>query len=238
MGCRLILPKLRAPMFQTAQTSRASAAATGARAARRGQRSEGETNSDHRRNVVVVVIGHAGTVRNGDRQTAAHLGIRNSGISIETLREVMINEGRTFVEVQRVRPVILPDVFVAAEALPVRRTCRRCDRRAAAAEPVLWGALRHRPRSVRPRVVAGRSFGRPHAAGDAAALHRNVREDLARSSWRNTSNSLEFHSDRYRRNSPTTPRPTIHPFRRLPPTSNLVSEVMKTPEKNDDLSRP
>ena len=56
------------------------------------ERSEGDPNSDHRSNVVVVEIGDAGSVRNGDGHTAAHVGIRNSGISVETLREMMINE--------------------------------------------------------------------------------------------------------------------------------------------------
>jgi len=38
----------------------------------------------------VVVIGDAGAMRNGDGQTAAHVGIRNSGKTVETLSEVMV----------------------------------------------------------------------------------------------------------------------------------------------------
>jgi len=40
--------------------------------------------------VVVVLIGNARSMRNRDGQTAAHVGIRNSGITVETLGEVMI----------------------------------------------------------------------------------------------------------------------------------------------------
>src|SRR5208282_685192 len=64
----------------------------------RGERSEGETSTDCRSNVVVVVIGDAGLVRNGDGQTAADVGIRNAGINVETLGEVMIRVERKFVE--------------------------------------------------------------------------------------------------------------------------------------------
>jgi hypothetical protein len=41
---------------------------------------------------------HAGAVRNGDGQTAADPGIRNSGKTIETLGEVMIHIKRPLVE--------------------------------------------------------------------------------------------------------------------------------------------
>jgi hypothetical protein len=54
------------------------------------KRSEGETTTDCRSKVVVVEIGDAGAMRNGDGQTAAHVGIRNSGKTVETLGEVMI----------------------------------------------------------------------------------------------------------------------------------------------------
>jgi hypothetical protein len=37
-----------------------------------------------------VEIRDAGAVRNGDGQAAAHVGIRNSGINVETLGEMMI----------------------------------------------------------------------------------------------------------------------------------------------------
>src|SRR5882762_5860005 len=56
----------------------------------RGKRSEGEATAYCRSKVAVVVIGDAGAVRNGDGQTAAHVGIRNPGISVETLGEVTI----------------------------------------------------------------------------------------------------------------------------------------------------
>src|SRR5271170_3636643 len=55
------------------------------------KRSEGETTTDCGSKVVGVVIGDAGTMRNGDGQTAAHPGIRNSGKAVETLGEVMIH---------------------------------------------------------------------------------------------------------------------------------------------------
>ena len=65
---------------------------------RRNRSSEGETTTDCRSNVVVVVIGDAGAMRNGDGQAAAHVGIRNSGITVETLGEVMIRIERHLVE--------------------------------------------------------------------------------------------------------------------------------------------
>src|ERR1700678_1962951 len=65
-------------------------------AARR--RSEGETATDCRSKVVVVVIGDAGAMRNGDGQTAAHVRICNSGKTVETLGEVMIHIERLLVE--------------------------------------------------------------------------------------------------------------------------------------------
>src|SRR5271163_3545391 len=61
-------------------------------------RSEAETTTDCRSTVVVVVIGDAGAMRNGDGQTAAHPGIGNSGKTIETLGEVMIQIERPLVE--------------------------------------------------------------------------------------------------------------------------------------------
>src|SRR5208282_1095559 len=64
----------------------------------RGERSEGETTTNCRSNVVVVVIGDAGAVRNGDGQTAADVGIRNAGINVATLGEVMIRIERNLVE--------------------------------------------------------------------------------------------------------------------------------------------
>src|SRR6202050_1114926 len=60
--------------------------------------SEGETATDCRSKVAVVVIGDARAMRNGDGQTAAHIGIRNSGKSVETLGEVMIHIERLLVE--------------------------------------------------------------------------------------------------------------------------------------------
>src|SRR5208283_1824221 len=60
-----------------------------------------ESTPDCRSEVVVVVIGDAGTVRNGDAQTAADVGIRNAGISVETLGEVMIRIERNLVESAR-----------------------------------------------------------------------------------------------------------------------------------------
>src|SRR5215472_9454007 len=62
-------------------------------------RSEGEATTDHGRNVVIVEIGYAGGVRNGDGQTAAHFGIRNSGISVESLGEAVIHVEGPLVEV-------------------------------------------------------------------------------------------------------------------------------------------
>jgi hypothetical protein len=70
---------------------------------RHGKRSEGETSTDCRSNVVVVVIGDAGAVRNGDGETTADVGIRNADISVERLGEVMIHIERTLVEVARAR---------------------------------------------------------------------------------------------------------------------------------------
>src|SRR5271170_301816 len=60
--------------------------------------SEGETTTNRRSKVVVVKIGDAGAMRNGDGQTAAHIGIRNSGKRVETLGEVMIRIARHLVE--------------------------------------------------------------------------------------------------------------------------------------------
>jgi hypothetical protein len=48
--------------------------------------------------LAVVVIGDAAAMRNGDGQTVAHVGIRNSGKSVETLGEVMIQIERHLVE--------------------------------------------------------------------------------------------------------------------------------------------
>ncbi len=55
------------------------------------KRSEAETTTDCRSKVVVGVIGDAGAMRNGDGQTAAHPGIRNSCKTVEALGEVMIH---------------------------------------------------------------------------------------------------------------------------------------------------
>src|SRR5580704_6771299 len=63
-----------------------------------GKRSERVTNTSRRSNVVVVVIGNAGAVRNGDFQTAGDLGIRNAGINVETFGEVIIRIKRILVE--------------------------------------------------------------------------------------------------------------------------------------------
>src|SRR5271170_5539193 len=60
--------------------------------------SEGETTTNRRSKVVVVGIGDAGAMRNGDGQTATHIGIRNSGKRVETLGEVMIHIERRLVE--------------------------------------------------------------------------------------------------------------------------------------------
>src|ERR1700722_2038961 len=60
--------------------------------------SEGETSTNCRSNVVVVEIADAGAVRNGDGQTAGDVGIRNAGISVETLGEVMVGIERNLVE--------------------------------------------------------------------------------------------------------------------------------------------
>src|ERR1035438_8595653 len=61
------------------------------------KRSEGETTTDCRSKVVVGVIGDAGAMRNGDGQTAAHVGICNSGKRVETLGEVMIQIERPLI---------------------------------------------------------------------------------------------------------------------------------------------
>src|SRR6202043_2874383 len=63
--------------------------------------SEGETTTNCRSKVVVVVIRDAGAVRNGDGQTAADVGIRNAGIGVETFGEVMIRIERHLVEEAR-----------------------------------------------------------------------------------------------------------------------------------------
>src|SRR5271155_3884080 len=73
----------------------------GTDARRPGNRSEGEARANCRCGVVLVDIGDAGAVRNGDGQTAADVGIRNAGVSIETLGEVMIRIKRTLVEEAR-----------------------------------------------------------------------------------------------------------------------------------------
>ena len=52
--------------------------------------SKAETSTDRRSKVAVVEIGDARAMRNGDGQTAGHVGIRESGKSVETLGEVMI----------------------------------------------------------------------------------------------------------------------------------------------------
>src|SRR5277367_1380797 len=62
------------------------------------ERLEGETTTDYRSKVAVVVVGDAGAMRNGDGQTAAHIGIRNSGKSVESLGEVMIRIERHLIE--------------------------------------------------------------------------------------------------------------------------------------------
>src|SRR5208337_426156 len=64
-------------------------------------RSESETTTDCRSKVVVVVIGHAGAVRNGNGQTTAHPGICNSRKTVETLGEVIIHKERPLVESTR-----------------------------------------------------------------------------------------------------------------------------------------
>ena len=46
-------------------------------------------------------------MRNGDGQTAAYVGIRNSGKSVETLREVMIRIERPLVEGVRALTCVL-----------------------------------------------------------------------------------------------------------------------------------
>ena len=62
------------------------------------KRSEAETTTDCRSKVVVGVIGNAGAMRNGDGQTAADPGIRNSGKTVETFGEVMIHIERPLIE--------------------------------------------------------------------------------------------------------------------------------------------
>jgi len=56
----------------------------------RAKRSERETTTNGRSKVVVVVIGDAGAVWNGDGETAAHVGVRNAGKNVEAPGEVMI----------------------------------------------------------------------------------------------------------------------------------------------------
>src|ERR1039457_7516348 len=62
------------------------------------KRSEGETTTDCRSKVIVAVIWDTRAMRNGDGQTAAHVGIRNSGKRVETFGEVMIRIERPLVE--------------------------------------------------------------------------------------------------------------------------------------------
>src|ERR1700761_2646356 len=68
-----------------------------------GKRSEGKTTTDYRGAVVVAVIGHAGSMRDGDGQAAVYVGIRNSRETVETLGEVMIHIERSLVQVARAR---------------------------------------------------------------------------------------------------------------------------------------
>src|SRR6202453_1523405 len=70
--------------------SRAPGKHAGSRLSPPRKRSEAETTTDCRSKGVVVEIGDAGAMRNGDSQTAGHKGIRKSGKSVETLGEVMI----------------------------------------------------------------------------------------------------------------------------------------------------
>src|SRR5271169_6183592 len=81
--------------------SRASGTHVGFRPSPSRKRSEGETTTDCRSSVVVVDVGDAGAMRNGDGQTAAHVGVRNSGKTVETLGEAMIDIERLLVEVAR-----------------------------------------------------------------------------------------------------------------------------------------
>jgi hypothetical protein len=62
------------------------------------KRSEGETTSNGRSEVVVGFVGDAGTMRNGDGQTASHEGIRNSSKGVESPGEVMVDIERPLVE--------------------------------------------------------------------------------------------------------------------------------------------
>src|SRR6202035_3888054 len=62
------------------------------------KRSECETTTDRWSKVVVRVIGDAGAMRNRNGESAAYPGICNSGKTVETLGEVMIEIKRPFVE--------------------------------------------------------------------------------------------------------------------------------------------
>ena len=62
------------------------------------KRSEGKTATDCWSNVAVVEIGDTGAMRNGDCQTAAHIGTRNSGKTVQTLGEVIIHVEGPLVE--------------------------------------------------------------------------------------------------------------------------------------------
>src|SRR5579862_7730677 len=64
----------------------------------RRKRSEGETAADRRCNVGVVLIGNAGAMRNGDGQTALHVGNSNSRKPVETRGEAMVHIERVLVE--------------------------------------------------------------------------------------------------------------------------------------------
>jgi hypothetical protein len=59
---------------------------------------EREARADQRSNIAVVVVRHAGSVRNGNRQAAAYIGAGNSGETVQTLREVIVHVERTFIQ--------------------------------------------------------------------------------------------------------------------------------------------
>src|SRR5580704_11947205 len=62
------------------------------------KRSERETSTDRRSDVVGEVVRDPGAMGNCDVQAAAHPGICNSGETVETLGEVMVQIERHFVE--------------------------------------------------------------------------------------------------------------------------------------------
>src|SRR5580698_3710101 len=108
MGNNVKILGCRGENYSLAAVSRAHISRTFRHARRRGvldsapqKRSEGETNTDCRSNVAGINIRNAGTMRNGDGQTSAHEGIRNSDVTVETFGEVIVRVERRLIKIAR-----------------------------------------------------------------------------------------------------------------------------------------